>query len=167
MASASEFGARWGALSGESGATQIAGMRAILDEVVALPDEARVDAIEAMVAAEYALEASVLHSFTTSRLRAWLAMSANDMEAAKKVVNGYDTAFERLPGAMAMRRATIVQTVARVEMTPEEVTGLFALIPSIVQQVPRAVPSSMSTPAGGAVAAMAPAKKKPAWKFWG
>jgi hypothetical protein len=167
MADAAEFGTRWGALSEQSGDAQISGMRSILDEVVALPDEARGQTIEAMVKAEYALDNAALHSFTASRLRAWLAMSSEDMDAAKKVVNGYDSSFERLPGEMAMRRATIVQTVARAEMTPEEVSGLFELIPSIVRQVPRSAPSPKYVPAGSSGGASAPAKKKPAWKFWG
>lgn len=167
MANAAEFGSRWGALAGQSGPAQVSGMRSVLDEVVGLPDAERVEVIEAMVKAEYALDSAALHPFTASRLRTWLALSSDDMEAAKKVVNGYDTAFERLPGDMAMRRATTVQTVARTEMTAEEVTGLFDLIPSIVRQVPRSAPSPKYAPAGsGGTATMAP-KKKPAWKFWG
>lgn len=168
MANATEFGERWGALSGVSGAAQAAGMRGVLDEVAQLADAERGEAIEAMVKAEYALDNAALHPFTASRLRTWLALSSDDMEAARKIVHGYDSAFERLPGEMAMRRATIVQTVARSEMTLEEVTGLFDLIPSLVRQVPRAVRSSNYAPAGsGGAAAMAPGKKKPVWKFWG
>lgn len=162
MANAAEFGTRWGALAGEPEAAQASGMRSVLDEVVRLPEAERAEVIEAMVKAEYALDDAALHVFTANRLRTWLALSASDMEAAKTVVHGYDSAFEHLPGGMAMRRATMVQTVARTEMTPEEVAGLFELIPSIVRQVPRSAPSPKYTPAGGVAV-----KKKPAWKFWG
>src|SRR5690606_32440398 len=113
-----------------------------------------------MVRGEYGLTDAQLRTFTVSRLRAWLAVASNNMEGAQSLARGYDAAFDHLPADMAMRRSTTVQTVARQDLTTDEVQGLFDLIPSIVRQVPRAVPSAAHTPPTQQQA------KKPFWKFW-
>lgn len=161
----SGIGQRWAALVSASDEGRPSEMRPILDEVMALDEEERAEAVRSMVEAEYALPDAELQAFTLSRLRAWLAIAGEDMEAAKSLARGYDAAFDRMPGGAAMRRSTTVQTVARTSLSVEEVQGLFDLIPSIVRQIPRAVPpSTAGAAASSGQASMA--AKKPFWKFW-
>ena len=160
MVSGSTIADRWVALAGESEAERATKMRGILDEVLALAEAERATTIASMVQGEYGLEDAQLRPFTASRLRTWLAIAAGNPEGAQSLARGYDAAFDTLPAAQAMRRSTTVQTVARTELTPNEVTGLFDLIPSIVRQVPRAIPPTRQydKPSDN--------PKKPFWKFW-
>ena len=143
MVSGSTIADRWVALAGESEADRATKMRGILDEVLALGEGERTTTIASMVQGEYGLDDAQLRPFTVSRLRTWLAIAGGNLE-----------------GAQAMRRSTTVQTVARTDLTPQEVTGLFDLIPSIVRQVPRAIPPTRHYDKPG------DEKKKPFWKFW-
>jgi len=166
------LGGRWGALAGQPASDQIPAMQEVFAELLKLDETERLVAIEEMVRAEYALDQDALKAFTESRLRSWLAMAANDLESTQEIVQGYDTVFGHLPGEMAMRRATVVQTVARNHFTTDEVGALFELIPSLVRQVPRSSgsatvsASSSSSSSGGAAVAEAPASARPRWKFW-
>lgn len=133
--------------------------------VAALEDQQRIGALTAMVRGEYDLADPELHQFTLSRLRAWIAINQSDHELAEKLARGYDAAFQSMPGAMAMRRASIVQGVARTDLSAPEVETLFALIPSIVQQVPRVTTDSL-TSRPHAPAPAAGTTSKPWWRFW-
>jgi hypothetical protein len=160
MVSGSTIADRWVALAAESDAERATKMRGILDEVLALGEVERATTVASMVQGEYGLDDAQLRPFTVSRLRTWLAIAAGNLEGAQSLARGYDAAFDKLPAAQAMRRSTIVQTVARMELTPEEVTGLFDLIPSIVRQVPRATQPTRHYDKPG------DDKKKPFWRFW-
>lgn len=158
MVTGSSLAERWAALAEDSGGDRKAGMRGILDEVLSLEEAERSATIEAMVQGEYALDDAHLRPFTIDRLRTWIAISQDDMSGAQSLARGYDAAFDKLGASMAMRRSSMVQTVARHDLTPEEVTGLFDLIPSIVRQVPRAIAPTRYYEK--------PEQKKPFWKFW-
>ena len=158
MVTGSSHAERWATLAGESESGRVATMRAILEEVIALDDAERSHVIEGMVDAEYALDEAQLRTFTADRLRAWIAISQDNMDGASSLARGYDAAFDKLGATMAMRRSTVVQTVARHDLTPEEVLALFDLIPSLVRQVPRAAPRTQYYEK--------PTPKKPFWKFW-
>lgn len=158
MVAGSNLAERWAGLAGDSEGDRGARMRAILDEVLDLDEAERGTAVEGMVRAEYALDDAQLRPFTTDRLRTWLAIAQDNMSGAQSLARGYDAAFDKLGASLAMRRSSMVQTVARHDLTPEEVTGLFDLIPSIVRQVPRAIPPTRQFEK--------PERKKPFWKFW-
>ncbi len=158
MGTDSGIAERWAALASAADGERVGMMRVVLDEVLALGDAERASAIETMVQREYALDDAQLRPFTISRLRAWLQIAEGNMDGATALARGYDAAFDKLGAAMAMRRSTLVQTVARHDLTPEEVGGLFNLIPSIVRQVPKSVRSTQVYDK--------PGRKKPFWKFW-
>lgn len=160
MVTSPSIGERWAGLAALSDAERRAQMRPILEEVLALEEGERSSTVEAMVAAEYALDDAELRPFTASRLRTWLAIAEDNMDGAVALARGYDGAFERLGGAMAFRRSTTVQAVARHELTSDEVKGLFDLIPSIVRQVPRTIPPTKYYEK--------PEQRRPFWKlrFW-
>jgi len=162
MVTSNDIGGRWAALAAAGEDERGAQMRVILNEVLALDEGARIEVVRQMVEAEYALPDAQLKPFTVSRLRTWLAIAGSNLESAQSIARGYDAAFEKMPGAAAMRRSTTVQGVARDVLTVEEVQGLFALIPSIVRQVPRAIPPSTPRPPKPDEAP----SKKPFWKFW-
>lgn len=138
----------------------------VLAEVAAQGEEERLASVVEMVSAEYALEDAALHEFTAHRLRALLALGAGDPEAVRTLSDAYDRAFDRLPAAMAMRRTTVIQTVARTLLSPEEVSGLFALGPAFARQIPRGT-VGMPMPAGKrAQETVATVPAQPRWKFW-
>ena len=154
----------WADLYALQPAERVAQMIERCRAVAAMDDAARLNASSAMVRAEYALTDEHLHEFTTSRLRAWIAIDQADREAAVSLARAYDAVFQTMPGAVAMRRASVVQGVARSELTADELATLFELIPSIVQQVPRVRQDVLST--GRDNAAALAAKSKPWWRFW-
>lgn len=158
MVTGSSLAERWAALATDSEGDRRSAMRAILEEVLSLDEAERAATVEGMVQAEYALDDAQLRPFTIDRLRTWLAIAQDNMGGAQSLARGYDGAFDKLGAALAMRRSSMVQTVARHDLSPEEVTGLFDLIPSIVRQVPRAIPQTRHYDK--------PEPKKPFWKFW-
>ena len=131
-------------------------------QVTGLDEAARLDKLEAMARAEYALPDDVLHRFTASRLRAWIQLDHTDPGQAQLLASAYDRVFQRVPAELAMRRAMLVQSVARSELTPEEIAELDRMAPTLMQAVPHATAMSgirarEVTPASAA---------KPWWKFW-
>lgn len=123
----------------------------------------RLRELEAMVRAEYALPEAELHRFTLSRLRAWLQLHEQDRGQASALARAYDAVFQRVPGELAMRRATVVQTVARTELTPEELTALDEMAPTLMQSVAHR-PGGTTDLRARTEADTAP--RKPRWKFW-
>ncbi|MDO9443687.1 MAG: hypothetical protein Q7K37_00065 [Dehalococcoidia bacterium] len=162
MAGGAQAGTTWAGFASQPEAERVGPMCDQLRAVMSLPEDQRVAALSGMVRAEYALDEATLHSFTASRLRAWLRLAGEDMELARSLSREWDHVFDGMPGDTAMRRATVVQTVARSELNAEEVSVLFEFIPSIVRQIPRA-PSSLSQ----RVAEAPPERDTPWWKFWG
>ncbi len=149
----------WAALAALAPDECVTRMAAHCRTVAALEEGPRVEALGAMVRAEYALPLDQLPNFTRSRLRAWIAIDRDDHDMATRLARGYDTVFQSLSAEIAMRRASVVQGVARHELDADEVQTLFALIPSIVQQVPRVKQDSLTSEQ------RAPTSR-PWWRFW-
>ncbi len=131
-------------------------------QLTALDEGARLDRLEGMARAEYALPDADLHRFTASRLRAWIELDHKDPGQAQLLASAYDQVFRRVPAELAMRRAMLVQSVARSELTAEEIAELDKMAPSLMQVVPHATTMSgirqrEATPEPRA---------KPRWKFW-
>ncbi len=162
MAGGAQVATTWSGLARTPEADRVGSMCDVLRGVMSLPEDQRTTALNAMVQAEYALDDAALHSFTASRLRAWLRLASEDMDLTRALSRSWDQVFDGMPAATAMRRATVVQTVARSEMNAEEVGVLFEFIPSIVRQIPRA-PSKLAQP----VPEAPPERDAPWWKFWG
>lgn len=152
------IGARWAGLAAVAEPDRSREMRDFLEEVIALGDSEKSAGIEQMVMAEYALPEAALRSFTVSRLRTWLAIAHDDLVGAISLARGYDAAFDKLGAAMAMRRSSLVQAVARHDLKDGELEGLFDLIPSLVRQVPRRPVVTRYYEK--------PEPKKAFWKFW-
>ena len=136
------------------------GMRERFSAVAKLPPDERQERLKAMIVAEYELDQPQLFKFTTCRLATWVQMEEGE---ANVIADGYNAVFNQLPSEMAMRRATVVQMVAR-GMTPEEVAALHKLIPSLVGQIP--VVKRVSDQPASAPPTPAHEARKPGWKFW-
>ncbi len=134
----------------------------------AMVDEAeRVRELEAMVLAEYALPEADLRDFTLSRLRAWLELHEQDPGQSHALASAYHAVFQRVPADIALRRASVVQSVAREDMTAEELTELDELIPDVLEPVAHA--KKESTPTARLLEQQpvaVGAERKPRWKFW-
>ncbi|MQA00608.1 MAG: hypothetical protein GEU80_14970 [Dehalococcoidia bacterium] len=166
-------GAQWAALATLDETERLRGMREHVESVRAMEPEARGEALSAMVRAEYELDDDALRTFTASRLRLWAEIAEQDMATAQELARGYDTVFDTLPANLAMRRASVVQSVVRGELAPEQVERLFEVIPSMLKQVPRTpIAQTSNQPASKkamqkAAAKAAPVRARaPFWKFW-
>jgi hypothetical protein len=136
--------------------------------LLAMGDEERRSSLEAMVRVEYGLPDQELRAFTLSRLRAWVQMADEDRESARSLGKGYDDVFETLPASTAMRRASIVQTIATHDLTLAEMDTLFYIIPGLGRQVEQKRPPMRSAETlEASAAALAAKRSKPFWsRLW-
>lgn len=141
-------------------------MRERYEQLLALPDAEMESKLEDMIVAEYTLDSASLHSFTASRLRVLIGIAAKDVERARRVAHAGDVAFSRMPGTIAMRRTEIVQTIARTELTAQEVETLRELLPTLLQQLPRLAVGPLFGHATESVPPGGNRTRKPWWKVW-
>jgi hypothetical protein len=168
MTSEVQMDATWGALSELEASARQQAMEERFARLAARGEDERLAETEAMIRAEYALDDPALHDFTASRLRALIALEQRDPAQANAGVRAYDAVFEKLPAEMAMKRASVVQTVARSDLSGDEIDVLFELIPSLVQTLPHARQDALQQTASQdrVEAARERHKDKPFWKFW-
>ena len=159
----------WSDLARLDPARRVAAIGERLDQLLKLSDDQLHQRLGQMVRAEYALDGASLYQFTTSRLQALLAIARRDAEQARRLARAYDRVFDGLPGGLAMRRAEVVQTVARVELGNDDVLLLRELVPALLRQVP-VVPSTASAGRAAVEAAEGAAgratRRKPWWRLW-
>jgi hypothetical protein len=127
----------WKALADLEEEARIGQMTERFRSLISASEEDRLARLEAMIHAEYELPDDVLREFTHSRLRVWVELAADDPEGARSLGRGYDHVFETLPAEMAMRRASMVQSIGSNRMTPEDLELLFDVIPGLARQLPR------------------------------
>ncbi|MCA9821159.1 MAG: hypothetical protein KC495_05525 [Dehalococcoidia bacterium] len=101
----------------------------------------------------YRLPDPQLRSMTEARLRAWLALPP---EKAAIVGNSFESVMDAGPADIAMRRVTVVQSVA-FKLTPEEIAQLRNVVPRVLGDAPPPT-ASMSEGTG--------APPPPWWAFW-
>jgi hypothetical protein len=172
MTSGIQADTSWSDLAQSDAASRQRAMEERFARLAAKGEDERLHEIEAMILAEYSLGEKELQEFTASRLRAWIALEQRDPAQAQAATRGYDRVFDRMPGDLAMRRATVVQTVARQELSAEEIEALFDLIPSMVRHLPRAKQDimrnveSQNRIEAARTRTAAGRAKKPFWKFW-
>ena len=154
----------WSELITQDDASRQRAMVERFTRLATLEEAARLDELEGMARAEYALPDSDLHRFTASRLRAWLEIDRADSGQAQLLATAYDHVFQRVPVELAMRRAMLVQSVARSELTKEETADLRRLIPGLMQAEPASMPSAMGGLRERVVTGTS--KARPKWKFW-
>ena len=127
-------------------------------ELAALPqEEDRQSRLKAMAYAEYAYPEDKVRRLTISRLRSWIRM---DLEAAQAVVKSYVVAMDQLPGAIAMHRVALDQTLAR-EFSPDEQKRLLVIDPTVFGPVVHVKPVASAPAQPSEVPA-----KKAWWAFW-
>jgi hypothetical protein len=159
--------ATWAALIDLAPDARVQAIQDRYRQLLALSEAEMESALEAMIIAEYALDAAKLHEFTGSRMRALLGIAAGDLAQARRIAGTGDRVFTRMPGSIAMRRTEVVQSIARTELTADEVERLRELLPSLLQQLPRLSTTLRSE--GGVAVEPPPAverPRKPWWKVW-
>ena len=117
----------WGMLADEEEEERRTKMLQRYTEMVTLPAEESASQMLTMATAEYALPDDKLRAFTLSRLSTWLDM---DTEATKSIAASYEAAMIKMPGPQAMRRVSMVQTLAD-EFSREQQLRLIAVIPTV------------------------------------
>ena len=155
---------RWAALIELDEASQIAAMRTRMLELAQEPEAARTAALERILAAEAALD-SVRHALMTlGRYRAWITMSAADVQ---RIAASLDAARRTIAGGDAMRSATADQAAAR-QLTAEEAATLVEILPSLralLPAGPRETPTTGARHEGGP-APREGAQQRPKRLFW-
>lgn len=126
-------------------------------------EEQRLSELAAMVAAEDAMSEEGIYPFTLSQLRVWAQLAEQDLTKAQAIANGYEQVYGGLAGTLAWRRATVVQTIARLDLTADEVDGIAELVPSLMRQIPRARTNILERGADEAEALRA-RRAAPLWK---
>lgn len=154
----------WGGLAAASEDERRRQIQERYTELAAVPEDERHRRLRAMAEAEYALPDDDLRSFTISRLRALLSI---DPDAARTITASNDAVMKRMPGTTAMRRISLIQTMAK-DFTPDEQHQLRELIPGVfgdqaIGATAASIATSSVTPAEQSAAQP---KKKPWWAFW-
>lgn len=121
----------WSGLARSTADDRQGEMKKRLAAVARLEESARNAAVTSMIRAEYALDEDALHSLTASWLRAWIDLHREDPQQAEIIAATYASVFDAAPSDLAMRRAAVVQTVARQTLTDSEVALLSAELPSL------------------------------------
>jgi hypothetical protein len=150
--------ADWNKLAALSEADRTAQMVERFTQIHALDAGARRDSLGSIILGEDDLSNDELAEFSKSRLLAWLSM---DKETAKQVAGEFQAAMDVAPGKVAMKHATIDQTVS-LHFDHDQVTLLAYLDPKIFRSMP-GVGSVETDEPETPVAEEAP---PPWWKFW-
>ena len=168
MATEIQPDAAWSELDELEGDAQIAAMKERFEALASVQAAERDRQMQSMIVAEYTLGVERLPKFTINRLRAWMGIASENLEQAQLIAGAYDGAFERVPGEIAMRRATLVQTVARESFSGDDLDVLYELIPNLVGHLPRTSQDALNRAADveRAAAAEQRSTRKPWWKFW-
>jgi hypothetical protein len=156
----------WGQLATLDAAEREAQMQARYHALATLPEDARRQQLRAMALAEYALPDDELRAFTRSRLRVWLDLETG---VAHRIAASYDAVMNQMPGPIAMRRVSIVQTLAK-DFPAEDEARLRALVPGVFAGQPppvtTAAPPPTAVPSPPAAPPPAAPRKRPWWAFW-
>ena len=143
----------WAAMSKLEQTLQNEAATAAYAKIADLEEAPRKKELMAAIETVYHLPDPQLRSMTEARLRAWLALPP---EKASVVGNSFESVMDEGPADIAMRRVTIVQSVA-FKLTPEEITQLRTVVPRVLGDAP-AVTASMSQGSSPPPA--------PWWAFW-
>ena len=156
--------ASWAALADLDDERRQEAMAERFRELEKVPDEQRRTELAAMVSAENSLDDELGYDFVRSQLRVWARLAAEDLEKAKSIANGYEEIYAELTGTVAWRRATVVQTIARIDLSADEVIGISELVPSLTRQIPRARTNILERGADEAAALRRHREGLPFWK---
>ncbi len=141
----------WKAFAALDKEGQNSAVAAAYSEMAEMDEEARRSALRSAIETVYGLPDAELRSMTEARLRAWLVLPP---EKAALVGNSFESAMDDMPARIAMRRVTVVQSVA-FALSADELAQLQKLVPRVLGDAPLAVPSmSKGT-----------SPKRPWWKF--
>ena len=160
--STTNLGDEWSELARQDERARERAMLQRYRELAALPEQERFDELETLAKSEYTLSNDLLVPFTKSRLRCFLTL---EEDAAKKVAASYDKVMQKMSADAAMRRVTIVQSLA-IEFTPAEEERLVDLIPNVFagglghRGASHSMAELMSRPSDAGT------RRKPLWAFW-
>jgi len=127
-------------------------------------EEQRRRDLAAMIAAEDAMDDTAIYPFALSQLRVWAQLAGENLEKAKAIANGYEQVYGERTGTAAWRRATVVQTIARLDLSAEEIDAIAELVPSLMRQIPRARTNILERGRDEANATRARHANAPFWK---
>jgi len=142
----------WEAIASLDREAQVAAVTAAYAAIARQDEEARRTSLASAIESVYRMPDGQLISMTEARLRAWLALPDEDAAA---VGNSFEAVMDGMPADIAMRRVTVVQSVA-FKLSNEELAHLQRIVPRVLGDSP---PATVSMAKGTG-------KPKPWWKFW-
>jgi hypothetical protein len=146
----------WASLAELTEEDRTAKMAEQITEIHSLQDGERGDRLGAIIRGETELSDEAMADLSRSRLLAWLTM---DKAMATQVAEEFQTAMDGVPGKIAMKHATIDQTVS-LHFSSDQLTLLAELDPKIFRSMPGVAVESAEDEAPAA------AESSPFWKFW-
>lgn len=129
----------WAALADLPRQAREAAVRERSGELVTAAPTERVEAFVGMLQAEAELSEAAHETLTVTRLRCWLDLPANDIHA---LAESLAEARQQLPGRVAMRNVTGVQTAIRT-LEQEEIQALVAADASFRDALPPELRAAM------------------------
>jgi hypothetical protein len=146
----------WASLAGLTEGDRTAKMAERFTEIHALEESVRSEQLGSIIRGETELSDDAMADLSKSRLLAWLSM---DKAMATQVAEEFQTAMDGMPGKIAMKHATMGQTVS-LHFDSAQLTQLAELDPKIFRSMPGVAVESTEpvTPAATDTA--------PWWKFW-
>jgi hypothetical protein len=148
--------ADWGKLVALPEEERTASMADLFIEIHSLDEGTRESRLDTIIRGEHELSDDLMASLSRSRLLAWLSM---DKAMATQVAEEFQTAMDGMPGKIAMKHATMDQTVS-LHFDSDQVTLLAELDPKIFRSMPGVAIKSTEPEAPAAP------ESSPWWKFW-
>ena len=131
-------------------------MAELFTEILSLGEAERASRLDTIIREENELPDDEMANLSKARLLAWLSM---DKDVAKQVAEEFQAVMDRMPGKIAMKHATMDQTVS-LRFDSDQVTLLAEMDPKIFRSMPGVAIESAATQAPAAP------ESSPWWKFW-
>lgn len=147
----------WAKMTQLSEEERIAEMSERFIAIHSLSPDKRVTELETFIRGMDSLPGADMAELSKSKLKAWLSM---DKSMAKQAAEEFQEAMDTMPGNIAMKHATMDQTVS-LHFSHDEVTLLAEMDPKVF----RSMPGVAKTTAAEDIETV-PSEADPWWKFW-
>ncbi len=163
MANAEVRDNEWARIAELPEADRQAVMRREVEELAKLSEEERRARLRAGAEQEFRLPDDKLRAVIVSRIHVWLD---GDQATVRPVAASLDAVMNVAPSTVAMRRAAIIQTLAR-DFPANQQERLRSLVPgAFPNHDVRPVSMASSRASLNEAAPKVEAARKPFWKFW-
>jgi hypothetical protein len=133
--------------------------------IAAMEESRRRSVLRQLIWTEYG-DPAQSRRLAAERLHAWATLARSDLEGARRLGKSYDEPFAELPAEVAMRRATVVQSVVSAEFTDEERVLLLEVVPGMGRHIPLRT-HAVATKAAPKVQERVTVRRRGSWRLLG